>query len=411
MDMAWYHLCLSWKARLQGDLETSLHYANLCNDLLGANAMLYGKIFALVGLTQIHHDRRENAAAMGYFAHLRRLTTKSNSNLLEFVCLMLEAQISLDQSQEEGISLLSKAMAIGSRYGIVSFLWWLPDVMTQLCLKALEAGIEVDYVRHLILRRRLYAKEPPLHLENWPWPLKIYTMGRFLLVIDGKPVIFSGKVQEKPLALLKTIIAMGGREVDEKKLFDLLWPTSDGDAAYRSYATNLHRLRKLLGHDQALLVQGGRVTLNSKVVWTDALAFDEIISARRLTGQPDRIMEKAMALYAGHFLNEEDDALWAVSMRERLRGKVLRVVTEAGGRLEKAGEWDKAIDCYQKGVECDDMMEEYYQRLMVCHGRLGRRGNAISIYRRCQRVLATLGIRPSAATQAVYAEVTANTET
>jgi hypothetical protein len=71
-------------------------------------------------------------------------------------------------------------------------------------------GIEVEYVRNLIRKRNLHPDPLGRTLENWPWPLKIYTLGQFELIKDGKPIRFSRKIQQKPLSMLKALIAFGG---------------------------------------------------------------------------------------------------------------------------------------------------------------------------------------------------------
>ena len=68
-----------------------------------------------------------------------------------------------------------------------------------------------------------------LYLEEWPYPIKIYTLGRFEIIRDDEPLHFSGKEQKKPLELLKALIAFGGRDVPEERLTDALWPDADGD--------------------------------------------------------------------------------------------------------------------------------------------------------------------------------------
>ena len=64
--------------------------------------------------------------------------------------------------------------------------------------------------------------ERALFQDHPPWALKIFTLGRFGLLSDGKPVRFTRKAQEKPLALLKALIALGGREVHEEQIADAL---------------------------------------------------------------------------------------------------------------------------------------------------------------------------------------------
>ncbi len=40
--------------------------------------------------------------------------------------------------------------------------FWRPDILSYLCTKALEAGIEVEYVQDLIRKLKLNPPFPPL---------------------------------------------------------------------------------------------------------------------------------------------------------------------------------------------------------------------------------------------------------
>ncbi|HLO24902.1 MAG TPA: bacterial transcriptional activator domain-containing protein, partial [Geobacteraceae bacterium] len=103
----------------------------------------------------------------------------------------------------------------------------------------------------------------------------------------------------------------------------------------------------------------------------------------------------------GPFLALEDPP-WAVSLREKLRGGFLGAVTHMGRCFEEAGRWEEAVTCYGKGLEADDLAEEIYRRLMVCHLRQGQEAEALSIYRRCRKTLSSvLGVCPSAETRAI----------
>jgi two-component SAPR family response regulator len=69
------------------------------------------------------------------------------------------------------------------------------------------------------------------------------------------------------------------------------------------------------------------------------------------------LLEKAIKMYQGHFLSEEEGKPWAASFRERLRSKYLRAVTALGDYWQEQGKAsrkdrakpaiEKAIDCYQ----------------------------------------------------------------
>ena len=134
------------------------------------------------------------------------------------------------------------------------FWWWQPSVMSRLCAVALEHAIDTEYVRHLIRRRGLVPERP---VENWPYPIKIYTLGSFRLLKDDGPFQFTGKVQRKPLEMLKALIALGGKDISESRLCDILWPDADGDSALKSFEMTLHRCGSSLAGTMPFRLQAG----------------------------------------------------------------------------------------------------------------------------------------------------------
>ena len=129
-----------------------------------------------------------------------------------------------DQKHETGLVFLCDALRIGKEEGYFDTFIDRPSALSKLCARALEAGIEIEYVQELIRRLNIVPEKPAFHLENWPWPLKIFSLGRFELLKDGQPVQFNRKVQKKPLLMLKALIALGGRNIDEERLTDILGP-------------------------------------------------------------------------------------------------------------------------------------------------------------------------------------------
>ena len=71
-------------------------------------------------------------------------------------------------------------------------------------------------------------------------------LGGFDLVRDGQTVRFTGKAQQRPLDLLKLVVAVGALDVDIEHVTAALWPDADGAAAKSSFDAALFRLRKLL---------------------------------------------------------------------------------------------------------------------------------------------------------------------
>src|SRR5262249_41751718 len=135
--------------------------------------------------------------------------------------------------------------------------WWVPRVMSEVCARALAVGIEVNYVRQLIAKRRLEPPGTATDLRQWPWKIRVRVLGDFELETDERPVEPMTKAQKKPLELLKAIVAHGSAGAAQGRLADQLWPELEGDAARNALHTTLHRLRKLIGDEHAIHVHEG----------------------------------------------------------------------------------------------------------------------------------------------------------
>lgn len=274
--------------------------------------------------------------------------------------------------------------------------------LSVLCTKALELGIESDYVRVLIRKRHLLPTASATHLEVWPWPVKVYTFGRFAVAKDGSPITFTGKTQKRPLDLLKIVIAFGGREVSQTRIIDALWPEADGDSAIAAFNMALKRLREMLGHPDAVLLSERKFTLNFQLCWVDVWVFERAISHTQPTAA-----DLVLSLYHGPFLGDDEQA-WSISIRERLHASFVEHVQVVGKELEASGDWAKAAHWYQRGLRPNDLVEQFYQRLMVCQYQLGHRAEVLATYQRCKKVLQIhLQIAPSATTEKLYRTISA----
>ena len=243
--------------------------------------------------------------------------------------------------------------------------------------------------------------------------VSVFTLGRFSLLLDGEPAEFGRKMPHRPLELLKTIIAQGGRNASISGLTSVLWPDTDGDTAQRSFDTTLHRLRKLLGDDRVLVLRDGKLSLDTRYCWIDIWAFERLLgrvqrilredAAGKQSYSLERMMDNLFSLYQDHFLAREDMTSWSVSTRERLRSKFINTLLQAGQYWETHGNWNQASQCYQKGIDVDDLVEVFYQRLMHCCLQTSRISEGMTVYRRCRQVLSiVLGLQPEAATEALY---------
>jgi len=405
-----YHRTQSRSALLQRDVKKAPSHIELAFRFgldVGAPLSMF---YCHLAKSYVSHQLGNDREAGEHLSRASGIANQMKSQLFKFFVLLAKALFAFDQGDEGlGMSSLREALSLGKEGRFFCTNIDQPSSMVRLFTKALEAGIEVNYVQELIRRLNIIPAEPPLHLDNWPWPLKIFTLGRFEILKDGKPIRFSRKGHQKPLSMLKALIAFGGREVREEEIADALWPEADGDTAHMSFVTTLHRLRQLLGHEKFIQRRENRLTLDERYCWADVWAFEHILRKaeaqwlKRGMASAIPFIEKAMEMYRGPFLAQEVEQPWTMSMSERLKTKFLRNVEKLGLYWQQADQWERALDCYQKGLEVDDLSEEFYQGLMVCYHQLDQKAKALSVYNRCRKKLSTaLGIQPSAKTQSMY---------
>jgi DNA-binding SARP family transcriptional activator len=363
--------------------------------------------------------RTREAKDLVQAAHDISLTMKSQ--VMEWYSLLIKAWVLLQEGQEEeGLQALRRGLTLGKRHGYVHLEFYQPPVMRFLYAKALEEDMERDYVKGLIRKTALTPQNPlasslhplvkgqvgaAMYLEEWPYPAKIYTLGRFEILRNDQPMHFSGKEQKKPLELLKALIAFGGVNVTEERLSDALWPDADGDLAHKSFETTLSRLRRLLGGEAFIRYRARQLTINPLYCWVDSLALGQLFDTLR-ESPGDRVAllcEKAVALYKGPFLHSDAGLSWTLPCRETLKNRLLRVILKAGRHCEQADEWETAVEYYLKGLDTDNLAEEFHRRLILCHVNLGNNADAVKAYNRCCHLLqAELGIEPSSETIAVF---------
>jgi LuxR family transcriptional regulator, maltose regulon positive regulatory protein len=409
-DRRLYLILGALEALGRGDLHQAAKYARavllICQ---GIGAQFHLMMAHLInGL--VEHENGLYGEADRYTADVLEKAKATKVRQIEFYALLLQARFSLDRGQRrQGLARLRKALALGRGIGIYNPVLETHANVARLFVTALEEGIEVTYARECIRRLHLMPATPPWRLEGWPWPVGIYVLGDFSLVIDGRENLCSGRTNTKPLELLQALIALGGREVPEAQLSDYLWPDADGDLAHTSFNTNLHRLRRLLGDDRALQFKAGRLSLERRCCWVDSWAFEHFVRLsraamrRRDIGRAAHWTQKALALYKGPFLKCRPDAVWAVSCRERLKGLFLATIQQAADLHARQGEHDQVAALYRRGLEIDDLVEPFYQGLMRCLKQLDRRPEAALVYQRCRRTLSDLlGIAPSKLTEAIF---------
>src|SRR5262249_37071274 len=153
-----------------------------------------------------------------------------------------------------------------------------------------------------------------------------------------------------------------GREAREDVVMDTLWPDAEGDLARTALNSAVYRLRRLLGHEAAVVRQSGVLGLDARLCWVDAWAVD------RLLGHADAPSEervrRALDLHLGTFLEGEDSELpQAAALAEGLRRRLLRHAVRIG-RQHEGTDPQRAVGWYEDALRVDPGAEDVCRSLM-----------------------------------------------
>lgn len=416
LDIFFYHINSAWFELLKGNPFLAAEHLSAVTEQTSRMGTPYYRALWNIGMAQAAFLQGRTREAKTCIRAAHRISLTMKSRVLEWYSLLVDAWMLLREGREaEGLLSLRHGLSLGRMEGYVHLEFHQPSVMRFLFARALEEDMEPGYVKGLIRKLSLTpprpsetTEEPIPYLHGWPYPVRIYTLGRFEILKDDTPLACAGKEQKRPLELLKALIAFGGRDVPVEHLTDALWPEADGDLAYKSFETALGRLRRLLGNDECVRNRSRLLSLNPRHCWVDSLAMEQLADAAMETDDDrlDLLCKKAVTLFKGPFLPADTGQVWTLSCRENLKYRLLRVIRRAGRRYEEAGKWDRACEYYVKGIETDGLAEEFYRRLIVCHLNLGNNAEAVTIYNRCRRLLrAELGVEPSSETIAVFSSI------
>ena len=444
-DVSYYHYARAWLSLLQNDLTlASFHIEQALKQAIKCEVDFNEALCHLLK-AQVCHECKESREATRCIADARRIGERMKSFLIEYMCLLAEAQFVMDATLESGVGeegitqCLRMAMALGREKGFMYHHGWRQGVMVRLCQRALDDAIEVEHVRRLIQTCSLAPVSSSDSSESWPRLIKIYTLGQFSLV-KSNTVLSSKKTQHRPIDMLQLLITFGSEGISAPNITWQLWPEADGDRALDSFKSNLFRLRKLIGKHDAVQLQSGMISLNPQYVWADVWEFDRLYEAAcglfngsktagddhlknavqtdsfsSIAGakesrdtQPEMteallLAEKAIRLYKGHFLPSHTEHAWVTSYRKRMQSKLRRLVVLQGRFWLRAKQWEKALACFQDGIEKDEQAEVFYWHLLLCYRRLARKAEATEIYRKYRAMLeANPGVTPSESIEELY---------
>ena len=396
----WYlQLVESVLALHEGDLPRGLEMAETSIRTAVELGMHYVRQLSLTLTAHVLVRLGRYAEALQSAAEAKSLAEGTVIRNMAAEPVFVEACVALRGGDKVKAVALARAAFEASRRTHYAF-WFrfMPKVLPEVCALALSEGIEPSFVGEVIRR---YAIAPPSPFaSNWPWPLRISALGTFAIFKAGVPIDLRRSATRKPMELLKAIIALGAHDVQVATLIDHLWPDADGDTAQRTFAVTLHRLRRQLGDDKALIMKAGTVGIDLRVCWVDVAAFERLTRDRDVPRTPnlppDVALRTAVAdlksLYQGPLLPGEESVSLVLALRQRWHTRFLATVSKWGTELEDLGDTDAAVDLYRHALEVDGCAETVCQRLMRCLAQAGKHAEAEEAHRFCRDAIEAAGL-------------------
>jgi DNA-binding SARP family transcriptional activator len=383
-DLGSYHFAAYLVARAGGAAAEAAHSARAA--LAAARAIDIPRFRAtsalLVAAVELETGRPEEARP--YLAEVRGIEEASGMEVLRFYRLLFEADLAFREGHGEGVAVLRSCFGLGRTLGVYHCFWLSRRRLTDLCIHALAAEIEVDYTRTFVRRLGLWPDEPPVLVAGWPWPLQLFTLGHFEVRREGQPLTGTRRGQPMPIRLLKALVALGafgGRSVAAEHVIDALWPDLEGDAAAHALEMTLSRLRRELGDPEIVELRQGRLALHSEKCWVDLWALQKVVDSR------DGSVQEVLSLYRGPFLATDPPLPWIEAARERIRSRFAHHIARVGQDLERRSECAAAADVYRRALSVEEHAEPIYAGLIALYDRQGRAREAAEIKKRRERVL------------------------
>lgn len=298
---------------------------------------------------------------------------------------------------------LAEALAVGRTHDYrVTSGWWVPGLVAGRMARALVAGIERDYARRFA--RRAALRCPDRTLEDWPWHLALRGFGEFAVRVDDEPLAVAGaRVPQRPLDLLRLVLAHGGTAVPVTTALDALWPEADHEQQRKAFDAALLRLRRMLGDRALLQLDGTRLVLDPALCWSDvdALAATDWSPAPLGgdTGALVALSQQLLRLVRGPLLDGLDTP-WAMAARERARRRFVLALLPIAERLEALAPAE-ATRLYERALQSDPLAESLARRLIALHLSRGERTEALRAWQQCKALLTLHGEAPAPATVAL----------
>jgi DNA-binding SARP family transcriptional activator/ActR/RegA family two-component response regulator len=255
--------------------------------------------------------------------------------------------------------------------------------------------------------------------------LRIQTFGQFNMWRDGQLIDPWERAQATTIVkLLLVRRAAGGRAVAPDELMEWLWPDSDPESGRKKLLPLISSARRTLEpdiepRDSNFILRssaGYYFDLSGDVTW-DLHEFQGYAAqggGYQRAGELEAAVaayEAARALYLGDFLAEDRYQPWATPQRRALQNECRDMLANLAEVYAALGRYADAMGAGEAALDVDPLQESVYRQLMRYHYCAGDKGQALKVYRNCEKVFDELfGEGPSPQTKHLFEAISNNAD-
>lgn len=192
--------------------------------------------------------------------------------------------------------------------------------------------------------------------------LKVYMLGRFLMVYGENTISFRRGASTKVLKLLQILLhsskEMGG--VPRNQLLEELFGREEVSDVANNLRVTVYRLKKLLAETELpeydyIKVENGIYKWDSPMpTWVDANAFSDYVRTGEKERDPERRMEylkKACCLYRGEFLPSLSGEDWVVFNSVAYKEQYTYAMVQICEGLKQKMEYEEMLELSSQAAE------------------------------------------------------------
>lgn len=225
---------------------------------------MFHKVVVLSALAPARVHSGDLDGAQRAYREQIALAKLARNPTFSFIAFCAGAEIALAQKDEVATrKQVDRMLFVKELGGFHSACGWRTPLMREVLAFAIAHDVRADVARRWIREKRITPPQPVP--PGWPVAIRIETAAG--LAVAGHETASGQKPAKKLRELLAVLVAVK-QGATQAELADWLWPDVDGDRAAASLKAAVHRLRRWLGAE-AVLVVDGRTRLNPELVSCD----------------------------------------------------------------------------------------------------------------------------------------------